>query len=308
MSMRAFLIVNEQAGEDGIDGIQIAELCRLFAADGLDITIVRPKSSEEASELTRSAIGRGFGMIVVVGGDGTVKAVASSLINQPIPLAIIPLGKKNNIARRLNLPVNSEIAGSIVTRGKPAEINMGLVNLQPFFNNITLGSGMPVRSASMPSRPHGIMRTVKGVLTSFTFFIGIGTSSAQITIDNKKQRVRFYGVEILINNINHSKYPFNITITQPPSPWQQLRYFWSDRRNQISLKPRVIIRHAHRIHISGKTTAMIDSDKTSELPLSIVNWPGALRVVVPDPLWRMIPTNWTPIARFLKQTIPSRVL
>jgi diacylglycerol kinase family enzyme len=308
MSMRAFLIVNEQAGEDGIDGIQIAELCRLFAADGLDITIVRPKISEEAGELTRSAIGRGFGMIVVVGGDGTVKAVAGSLINQPIPLAIIPLGKKNTIARRLNLPLNSEIAGSIVTRGKPAETNIGLVNLQPFFTNIILGVGIPVKSNPIPSRPHGIMGTIRGILTSLTFFTGKGTLSAQITIDNQKQRIRFYGVEISINNIDHSKSPFTVTITRPPSPWKQLRYFWSDRRSQISLKPRVSTYHVHRVHISGKTNAIIDGERNSELPISIVNWPGALQVVQPDPLWRMIPSNWTPVARFLKQAIPSRVL
>jgi diacylglycerol kinase family enzyme len=53
------------------------------------------------------------GLVVVAGGDGSVRAVASRLLGNKAPLSILPLGAANNIARNLgsDLPPLEIIAG-----------------------------------------------------------------------------------------------------------------------------------------------------------------------------------------------------
>ncbi len=46
-------------------------------------------------------------LVVVAGGDGTVREVAGALVSTDITLAIIPLGTFNNLALSLQLPTRS---------------------------------------------------------------------------------------------------------------------------------------------------------------------------------------------------------
>lgn len=58
--------------------------------------------------MTRSAISEGVDIVVAVGGDGTVRAVAEALAeaeNAPA-LGIVPLGTGNLLARNLDVPLN----------------------------------------------------------------------------------------------------------------------------------------------------------------------------------------------------------
>lgn len=43
------------------------------------------------------------GVVVAAGGDGTIRAVASRVLNHHVPLVIVPMGTANNIARTLGI-------------------------------------------------------------------------------------------------------------------------------------------------------------------------------------------------------------
>ncbi len=70
-------------------------------------------------------------VVIVGGGDGTVRAVAQTLRHTEVPLAIIPLGTGNLLARNLNLDV-TDIAGSvqIALFGHQRHIDAGLMELE----------------------------------------------------------------------------------------------------------------------------------------------------------------------------------
>jgi diacylglycerol kinase family enzyme len=66
-------------------------------------------------------------VVLAVGGDGTVRSVAEGLRRTRVPLAILPLGTANLLARNLGLPLDDlEAAVDIAVTGRSHPVDVGL--------------------------------------------------------------------------------------------------------------------------------------------------------------------------------------
>jgi diacylglycerol kinase (ATP) len=67
-------------------------------------------------------------LVVVAGGDGTVREVAGALVRTQITLGIIPLGTFNNLALSLNLPNDPDAVCNLIEAGQTRYIDVGLAD------------------------------------------------------------------------------------------------------------------------------------------------------------------------------------
>lgn len=78
----------------------------------------------------REACRRGADLVVVVGGDGTVRQVAHELAGTPVALAVIPLGTANLFARNLRLAPRPLAASvQVALHGPRARVDVGSAEL-----------------------------------------------------------------------------------------------------------------------------------------------------------------------------------
>ncbi len=80
----------------------------------------------------REAVAAGASVVIAAGGDGTVRAVAEALAGTSTPMALLPLGTGNLLARNLDLPLGDEremVATALTGRDRP--IDLGWLRTEP---------------------------------------------------------------------------------------------------------------------------------------------------------------------------------
>jgi len=79
--------------------------CREAAeAGGWEPSFLETTLDDRGVGLARGAVAAGARLVVAAGGDGTVRACAQALAGTQVPLAIVPLGTANLVARALGIP------------------------------------------------------------------------------------------------------------------------------------------------------------------------------------------------------------
>lgn len=96
-------------------------------------------SGDEMTAAARLAIATGAAMVVAGGGDGTINAVASVMVDSGVPFGVLPLGTLNHFAKDLDIPLDLDDAIANLAQGRRIKVDVGDVNGQIFLNNSSLG-------------------------------------------------------------------------------------------------------------------------------------------------------------------------
>lgn len=119
------VIYNPAARESSPEKIRRAEL--YLAGKGFDTEILRTEAGGDAVRLAREALRRDPELVIAAGGDGTVNEVANGIVGSGVPLAILPLGTTNVLARELKIPRGLESALEAAVCGRTVTIFPGRI-------------------------------------------------------------------------------------------------------------------------------------------------------------------------------------
>ena len=112
---------------------------RALRARSVNAHSERARDLEHARELALSAARAGE-VVVVVGGDGMIGAVADVLRTvDGALLGIVPAGRGNDLARVLSIPADPERACEVIACGRPRPIDLGEIGGRAFVGIASVG-------------------------------------------------------------------------------------------------------------------------------------------------------------------------
>ncbi len=131
------VIVNPVAGSH--ESI-LAELNTAFTAHQIEWQISVTTNNRSAFDIAREWVNR-CDLIVAYGGDGCVCEVARAMFKSKTPLAILPGGTANVMAKELGIPQDVRAAIDLLVSGnsKTISVDMGLANDWPFLIRVNFG-------------------------------------------------------------------------------------------------------------------------------------------------------------------------
>ncbi len=115
-----------------------------LAERGIPFSAEKTEYAGHATELARAAVENGAKKVVVLGGDGTIREVASALMNTDVPLGIISCGTGNDIIRPLKIPKDPLVALDIVLSGESRHMDAAMANDLLYFNVAGFGFDVDV--------------------------------------------------------------------------------------------------------------------------------------------------------------------
>lgn len=87
-------------------------------------------------------------LIICVGGDGTLAAVAQALIGRDdVPILPLPGGTMNLFVRDMKIPDKLKTALSHTIQGQPKKIDVGMIDDRVFINNVVFGAYAEIADA-----------------------------------------------------------------------------------------------------------------------------------------------------------------
>lgn len=136
---KTLVLINPKSGTRSRRGLPEA-VGRVF---GAKTEVVYTEYPGHATEIAREAVQKGYLKVVAIGGDGTINETATGLIGSSVPLAIVPFGSGNGLARHLHIPLKRDAALQVAHTGTPIRCDCGKIGNRHFF--CTMGVGFDAK-------------------------------------------------------------------------------------------------------------------------------------------------------------------
>jgi len=133
---KALVVINPIAGRNTAKS-QLFDIADLFSVNGLETTVYTTRCKGDATAIV-SRRGMDYDVLVIRGGDGTFNEVINGMMTMPPErrplLGYIPAGSTNDLARTLQIPINSNHdAIDVILNGQPLWQDMGLFNAEVYW-------------------------------------------------------------------------------------------------------------------------------------------------------------------------------
>ena len=125
--------------------------------DTYDCEVKVTSRQGDALEFTREALKKGCGIVVAVGGDGTINEIAKGIEGTEAVLAIVPNGSGNGLARHLEIPMDIAEAIRVINRHKVQVIDTATLNGQTFVSIAGVGFDARVGQFISQGTPTGFL-------------------------------------------------------------------------------------------------------------------------------------------------------
>jgi YegS/Rv2252/BmrU family lipid kinase len=239
--------------------INVAEMIhRYIDATTFEYNIYFTQYKGHAELLAKQALETGYDIVAASGGDGTINEIARALVNTRVPLAILPMGSGNGLARHLGIPLHIPDAIKTINSFKLKRIDTGTFNGALFLSNA--GTGFVARVAE--SFDH--KKTFRGFwgysLQTLKNFFSYKPVEYVISCNNSEWRGYFFATNIC----NSNQFGYNALVAPGALLDDKILEMVLVKKTNILMYTWMMIllffgniyRHPDVIHIQGTTIRM----------------------------------------------------
>jgi diacylglycerol kinase (ATP) len=125
----ALLIYNPTSGGRRNRRFQeIEEAVRILNDAGITAELAPTSEPGHAQDIARLAVKQRREMVIACGGDGTINEVINGLAGSQVPMALLPAGTANILAKELGIPWDIPRAARLIPEGVIRRIALGLAS------------------------------------------------------------------------------------------------------------------------------------------------------------------------------------
>lgn len=138
--------------------------------DKFDYEFAFTEWAGHATIIARDAVANKFDAIVAIGGDGTVREVAKSMLNTNVALGIIPGGSGNGFADHFHIPKNYEKAIQVINQFNCINVDTGSVNDEIFTHASGIGFDAQVSQQFAENMVRGLVSYIRIALFEYIHY------------------------------------------------------------------------------------------------------------------------------------------
>ena len=283
------------AGARAADGVAAALRA---AVDRLDVHLATDADGTLAA--AQRAVDEGYGVLAVLGGDGTVHLALQPCAQSGTALAVIPTGTGNDLAACLGLPADPTAAATAVATaiaaGRTRELDLGRVQDGHWFATVLCAGfdSMVNERANRMRWPAGPRRYDLAIFAELaklrayplTIETEHGSQSIEATMVSIGNTASYGGGLKICRDAKLDDGLFDVTVVGPVTRRRLVRIFPTVREGGHIGQPEISTLQARKVRLAGDNgwIAYADGDRQGPLPLTVECVPSAIRVVTAGPV------------------------
>jgi len=285
---------------------EIEEAARILNAAGIPTELAPTTGRGTATGIARHAVAQNRDLVVTCGGDGTINEVINGLAGSSVPMALLPAGTANILAKELGIPWDIPAAARLIPTSNMRRIALGSVMNATAQGHVDPSQGCRYFLCVAGAGPDGAM--VQAIHPELKDRTGIIAYWAEGVRQLVKYRFPEMSINWLSSHLNatlivvgrtaHYGGPFKITTGASlfADDFEIVAYTTRSRLGYLTALPALWLGQLRKIRgifawktrevtclpANGETVyAQVDGEPVGTLPLHFRVVPDALTLVVP---------------------------
>ena len=277
---------------------QLAQASELLRAYGMECTLIPTTGPGTAQSIAAQEAKAGRDLIIACGGDGTVNEIVNGIAHSGVPLALLPAGTANVLAKNLRLPWNIVHAADHIPEGEVRKIALGKADDRYFICIAGAGANAEViRNFNRYGASKARLGMLLGVLEGFRQLFTYSFPKFQVEVDGEvleaaevvalRSREQS-GPMHLVQRASLFRDELEVVVFPARSRWYFLGAFFADLGGTLPLFPGVRYFTPKSVRVTKLNDQAgcevgyeVDGEWIAQLPVEFTIEPDALDLVVP---------------------------